>query len=124
MGVSANTALRLEGLDGIVQPLLRAARIPGAAIAVVSGEAVLARGYGYRDLKAKLPLTSNTVYPIASTTKAMNATLLRMLVEDGRLAWDAPVRDYLPSFRLRDPLVSAQVTVRDLLVMRTGLPPP
>ena len=114
---------RLERLDGTIEPLLKAARIPGAAIAIVSGdETVFARGYGYRDLDEKLPVTSKTIYPIASTTKAMNATLLGILVEEGRLAWDAPVQRYLPGFRLADPFVSAHVTIRDLIVMRTGLP--
>lgn len=117
------TIRNLEKLDERIELMLHAARIPGAAIAiVVGGEMVLARGYGYRDREAKLPLTPETVFPIASTTKAFNTTLLAMLVEEGKLAWDAPVRQYLPQFRLRDPLANAQVTVRDLVTMRTGLP--
>jgi CubicO group peptidase (beta-lactamase class C family) len=123
VGLNADTLQRMEELDGIIEPLLQAARIPGAGLAIVSGgKTVFARGFGYRDLAAQLSLTSQTVYPIASTTKAMNATLLGMLVDDGRLAWDAPVQQYLPHFRLSDRCTSAQVTVRDLLAMRTGLP--
>ena len=110
-----------EKLDGVVESIMRAARIPGAAIAMMAGdEVIIARGYGCRN--AGLPMTSATVYPIASTTKAINATLLGLLVDDGHIAWDAPVQRYLPSFRLQDPLASAQVTLRDLLTMRTGLP--
>ena len=113
----------VEKLDSIIGPMLRAARVPGAAIAVVAGgEVVYAQGYGYRDLVAKLPVTPDTVYPIASTTKAINATLLGMLVDEGRLAWDAPVQNYLPRFRIGDSSRSSQITVRDLLLMRTGLP--
>jgi CubicO group peptidase (beta-lactamase class C family) len=113
----------LENLDSIIEPLLTVGRVPGVAIAVVaSGEMVLAQGYGFRDLEKTLPLSADTMYPIASTTKAMNTALLAMLVEDGRLAWDAPVQQYVPHFRLSDPLVSAQVTIRDLVTMRTGLP--
>jgi CubicO group peptidase (beta-lactamase class C family) len=113
----------LDGPDGLIEPMLRAARVPGAAIAIVAdGKTVFARGYGSRDLQAKLPLTEHTLYPIASTTKALNATLIGMLVDEGRLAWDTPVQHYCPQFRLRDPLISTQVTLRDLLAMRTGLP--
>jgi CubicO group peptidase (beta-lactamase class C family) len=114
---------RLDKLDALIEPMLRAARIPGAGVAIVAGgETVFARGYGYRDLDAKLPATSATIYPIASTTKAINATLIGMLVDDGLLAWDTPVQRYLPSFQLRDACISAQVTLRDLIAMRTGLP--
>ena len=113
----------IDKLDAIIDPMLSAARIPGAAIAVVAGgKTVFAKGYGYRDLEAKLPVTPDTVYPIASTTKGINATLLGMLVDEGRLAWDTPVQNYLPRFRIGDALMSSQITVRDLLLMRTGLP--
>jgi CubicO group peptidase (beta-lactamase class C family) len=113
----------LDDLDSIIQPILKAGRIPGAAIAVVNHDRmVFAKGYGYRDAEARLSATSETVYPIASTTKAMNATLIGMLVDEGKLAWDTPVQEYLPRFRLGDALISAQVTLRDLLAMRTGLP--
>jgi CubicO group peptidase (beta-lactamase class C family) len=113
----------LDKLDAAIEPILRAARIPGAALAVVSGDkTVYARGFGYRNLKSKQPVTADTSYPIASTTKAINATLLAMLAEEGRLDWDAPVQRYLPQFRLKDPFASARVTVRDLVTLRTGLP--
>jgi CubicO group peptidase (beta-lactamase class C family) len=113
----------IDRLDAIIEPLLDTARIPGAALAIVAdGKIVFAKGYGYRNLEAKLPLNSDTVYPIGSTTKAINATVVGMLVDEGRLAWDEPVQTYLPRFRLRDPFISTQVTLRDLLAMRTGLP--
>lgn len=113
----------LDDLDSIIQPILRAGRIPGAAISVVNHDRmVFAKGYGYRDVEASLAVTSDSVYPIASTTKAMNATLIGMLVDEGKLAWDTPVQEYLPRFRLGDALISSQVTLRDLLAMRTGLP--
>jgi CubicO group peptidase (beta-lactamase class C family) len=113
----------IDQLDAIIGPMLSVGRIPGAAIAVVAGdEIVFARGYGYRDLETKLPVTPDTVYPIASTTKAINATMLGILVDEGLLAWDAPVQYYLPRFRIGDSFMSSQITVRDLLLMRTGLP--
>jgi CubicO group peptidase (beta-lactamase class C family) len=112
-----------EKLGETLEFVLRVARIPGAALAVVAGGDILfAAGYGYRDVAAGLPATAATVYPIASTTKAINATVLGMLVDAGALAWDAPVQHYLPRFRLWDPTLGTQVTIRDLLAMRTGLP--
>jgi CubicO group peptidase (beta-lactamase class C family) len=114
---------RLEGLDSLVEPMLQAARIPGAALAVVAGEqTLLARGYGWRDLEGALPMTAETVYPIASTTKGLNATLLGMLVDEGLLAWDTPVREYLPELQLSDSDTTAATTLRDLLSLRTGMP--
>jgi CubicO group peptidase (beta-lactamase class C family) len=113
----------LDRLDALLERILHRARIPGVALAIVAeGDLVLAKGYGYRDLTARLPLTADTAYPIASTSKAFNATLLGMLVDEGILAWDTPVRKYLPEFRLKDPLASIAVTLRDLVTMRTGLP--
>ncbi|MDB6009726.1 MAG: hypothetical protein JWL65_1976 [Gammaproteobacteria bacterium] len=109
--------------DGCVEAILTAARIPGAGVAIVAGgETVFAKGYGHRALQPQLPTNAQTIYPIASTTKAINATLLGILVEEGQLGWDMPVQHYLPKFRLGDAWVSANVTLRDLVIMRTGLP--
>jgi CubicO group peptidase (beta-lactamase class C family) len=113
-----NWPQNIAKLDALIEPMLRAARIPGAAIAIVAeGKIALTRGYGLRDVEANVPLTSDTLYPIASTAKALNATLIGMLVNEGRLAWDEPVQQYLPGFRLKDPGISTQVTLRDLLAM-------
>jgi CubicO group peptidase (beta-lactamase class C family) len=110
-------------LDALLEPLLRTGRIPGAAIAIVADDRLIyARGFGYRDLRARRPLRPDTVYPIASTTKAINATLLGMLVDEGSLEWDVPIQRYLPTFKLADAAISARVTIRDLVTMRTGLP--
>ena len=103
--------------------MLAAARIPGAAIAIVSADgSSFIRAYGFRDLDGRESLTVSTPYPIASTTKPMTATMIGSLVDDGLLAWDAPVQAYLPRFRLSDPVRTPLVTLRDLLAMRTGLP--
>lgn len=123
MTVEKVSPSHLAKLDTIVEAALRAGKIPGAAVAIVSdGGIVFSKGYGYRDVESGLPVTAQTVYPIASTSKAINATLLGMLVDEGKLAWDAPVRDYLPRFQLGDPCTSMSVTLRDLITMRTGLP--
>lgn len=112
----------LEGLDAYVEEGLRTWGIPGLAVAVVRGDSVVfARGYGVRALGAPEPVDEHTLFGVASTTKAMTATLLAMLVEEGRLDWDTRVVDVLPEFRLVDPWVTEQVTVRDLLAHRVGL---
>lgn len=114
---------KIQQLDALIEPMFRAARIPGGALAIVAnGKRIFAQGYGYRDLNSKLPMTAETAYPIASTTKAINTTLLGMLVDEGKVAWDMPVQNYLPRFRLGDSQTSTQVTLRDLVTMRTGLP--
>jgi CubicO group peptidase (beta-lactamase class C family) len=122
MSVAPKMLKHIDRIGAMIEHMLRTTRIPGAAMAVVSGgEMVFSGGYGYRDLGAKLELNSETIYPIASTTKSINATLLAMLVEAGLLAWDAPVQNYLPELHLGDPYISARVTIRDMVVMRTGL---
>ncbi len=112
-----------QQLDEVIKPMLRAARVPGAALAIVHNDTlVFANGYGYHDLENNVPMSARAAYPIASTTKAITATVLAMLADDGWFSWDEPVQRFLPSFQLRDPIRSMYVTIRDLLVMRTGLP--
>ena len=114
---------RLHELDALIEPILVKSRTPGVGLAVVADDSVVyARGFGRRDLAAGLPMTAETIYPIASTSKAMNAALLGMLVDEGLLAWDVPVQRYIPRFRLGDEFISSRTTLRDLVTMRTGLP--
>ena len=92
-------------------------------IAVVQdGKVVLVKGYGYRDLEKKLPVTPKTLFAVGSITKSFTVTLLGMLVDEGKLDWDKPVHDYLPDFRLFDPVASDHITTRDLVTHRSGLP--
>jgi CubicO group peptidase (beta-lactamase class C family) len=110
-------------VDRFVAELIAASRIPGLAIAVVHGDrTVFAKGYGVRDLGTGAPMTADTLYPIASTTKPLNALLLGTLMDEGRLDWDDPVRKFVPEFALADPAASESATLRDLVCMRTGLP--
>lgn len=108
----------------VLRELIEAERerfaVPGCAVAVIAGgEVVLCDGFGVRDQAA--PVTSHTLFPIASATKTFTAALCALLVDDGALSWDRPVRDRLPSFGLVDPVAGAQATLRDLLCHRTGL---
>src|SRR4051812_1030246 len=105
---AAATPERLAQLASGIDPLIRAARIPGAAVAVVlDGAVVFAQGFGHRDVAKTKPVTRDTIYPIASTSKAFNATLIAMLVEEGRLGWDTPIVEYLTRFALADPTLGA-----------------
>lgn len=98
-------------------------RVPAVAVAVVKdGETILCAGYGRRDVARDLPATADTLFPIASCTKAFTAMCAALLVDEGRLEWDRPVRQYLPAFQLRDPHAAELLTVRDLLCHRSGMP--
>ena len=113
----------LEGIEDVINQALKDHNLPGAGVAVVhKGQVVYAKGFGYRDLEARKPMTPNTLFAIGSTTKAMTTTVLGMLVDEGKLEWDKPLRNYLPAFRLSDPIISERITLRDLVTHRTGLP--
>lgn len=114
---------RLSGLDAFVEEVMAEWGVPGLAVgALEDGRVVLARGYGFRDVEGSRPVTPSTLFPIGSTTKSFTATLVGMLVDDGAVAWDTPVREYAPDFRLRDPVASDQMSFIDLLSHRSGLP--
>ena len=120
---AATVASDLEGLDEYIADLLTEWEVPGLAIAVVrDGEVIHLKGYGYRDPENHLPVTTKTLFPIGSITKSFLAVTYGILVDDGRLDWDTPVREYLPDFRLYDPVATARITPRDLMSHRTGLP--
>lgn len=112
-------------LDTLVERL-EAARvehdIPGMAIGIVAdGEPVLLRGFGTTSVDGGRPVDADTLFAIGSSTKSMTGVLCSMLVEDGRMSWDDPVRRYVPNFRLFDEEADAQVNVRDLLVHDLGV---
>ena len=91
-------------------------KVPGAALAVVQdGKVVLDGAYGQRDVEAALPVTTTTQFLTCSITKSFTATAVALLHDEGRLDWTKPVRDYLPEFRLHDPVATGRVTILDLL---------
>jgi len=113
----------LTDFDAYVQRVMQDWKVPGAAIAIVKdGKIILSKGYGWRDVKNQLPVTEQTLFPIASITKSFTVATLGTLSTEGKLDWDKPVREYLPDFRLNDEILTAHVTVRDLVTHRTGLP--
>ena len=110
------------GFDARVEALRRQAGVPGIAVAIVeSGKVVLARGYGVRRLGRAARVDADTLFMNGSTGKAMTVAALATLVDAGKLGWDDKVIDHLPGFQMYDPWVTREMTVRDLLVHRSGL---
>ena len=113
----------LAGWDDFVNKALHDWKVPGLAMAVVRGDDVLlARGYGDRDLAGKLPVTPRTLFAIGSATKAFTTFLLATLVDEGKLDWETPVAQYIPGFKLMDPMASERMNAVDLVTHRSGLP--
>jgi CubicO group peptidase (beta-lactamase class C family) len=101
---------------------MRTFEVPGIALAIVKDDTVVvAKGYGVRRLGDPAPVDARTLFGIASNTKAFTATALGLLVEEKKIEWDGPVIRYLPSFAMWDPYVTRELTIRDLLVHRSGL---
>jgi CubicO group peptidase (beta-lactamase class C family) len=97
--------------------------VPALAIAVVKDDSlVFAKGYGVLEAGKAQPADAHTRFAIGSTTKAMTSAGLAMLVDEGKLHWDDRVSKYIPELQLYDPWVTRELTVRDLLTHRTGLP--
>jgi CubicO group peptidase (beta-lactamase class C family) len=110
------------GFDAYVKRVMETFTVPGLSVAIVKdGKVALAKGYGVRRMGDPAPVDAETRFGIASNTKLFTATALALLVEEGRIEWDQPVITYLPAFAMSDPYVTHQVTVRDLLVHRSGL---
>ena len=110
------------GFDQRVEALRTSLGVPGVSIAIVEdGKTTLARGYGIRDLGTPEPVTADTIFSTGSTGKAFTVAALAILVDEGRIGWDDKVIDHMPDFRMYDPWVTREMTIRDLLVHRSGL---
>jgi CubicO group peptidase (beta-lactamase class C family) len=115
--------LDIPELDRLAADVMADWKVPGAAVAVVqNGRTILTRAYGQRDVEANLPMTPATQFVICSITKSFTAAAVALLHHEGELDWAKPVRDYLPEFRLSDPVATDRVTIRDLLCHQSGLP--
>jgi len=111
-----------QDLDAFAGRVLKEFEVPGLAVAIVKdGKIVLSKGYGVRKLGDPTPVDENTLFGIASNTKAFTAAALAMLVDEGKITWDDPVTKHLPAFQLYDPYVTREMTIRDLLTHRSGL---
>jgi CubicO group peptidase (beta-lactamase class C family) len=115
-------AQQTDTLDSLLKDAVSTFQVPGLAVAVVREEEVLyLKGVGVRKINTTDPVTPDTLFSIASLTKAFTAASLGVLVDEGKAGWDDPVRKHLPWFHLSDPLADRDVTLRDLLCHRTGL---
>lgn len=111
-------------IDEVVEAARASFEIPGVAIAVVQpGQSTYLKGYGVTDHRANTPVDADTLFGIGSISKAFTTTTIALLEQEGRLDWDDPVIDYVPEFRLSDPWVTREFTIRDLVSHRSGLPP-
>jgi CubicO group peptidase (beta-lactamase class C family) len=112
----------IQDLDAYVTRAVAEWEVPGLSVAVVRGDSIVfAKGYGVRELGKPGSVDDGTLFAIGSTTKAMTVVALGMLADSGVLDWDDPVVRHLPDFRLVDPAVTAQTTLRDMLSHRSGL---
>lgn len=120
--VRAQAPKPIADVDSFVTRVMRTFTVPGVSLAVVKdGRMVYAKGYGVRKLGDAATVDTKTLFGIASNTKIFTATALALLVEEGKIEWDAPVIRYVPWFAMYDPFVTRELTVRDLLVHRSGL---
>lgn len=122
LAAQARPAAPPPNFDAYVASVMKQFEVPGMGIAIVKdGQVVLAKGYGVKRLGSSDKVDADTRFGIASNTKAFTALALGMLVEEGKLEWDAPVVNYLPQFMMWDSWVTRQITVRDILVHNSGL---
>jgi CubicO group peptidase (beta-lactamase class C family) len=112
----------LQGFDAYMAGILKDWNVAGIGVGVVvKDKLVFAKGYGYRDYGKKLPFTEHTTMPIASNTKLFTAMTAGLLVKDGKLDWDQPIRRYVPTIEFYNDQLNAEVSLRDMLSHRTGI---
>lgn len=119
---SAQDTQKSDKLDSYFRAALVKWNVPGMAVAIIENDSiVLLKGYGVKEFGKKGEINGNTSFAVASNTKSFTATALGILVDEGKLNWNDKVVDYLPWFRLYDPYVTQNMTIRDLLSHRSGL---
>ncbi|WP_316751937.1 serine hydrolase [Pedobacter gandavensis] len=116
------TDARLAGIDTLLNRILKDQHVAGFSVAIIDGDQVIySKGFGYRDVKNKKPVTTNTLFAVGSTTKAFTAGVLGMLEKEGKLSLDGNAVSYLPQLRFINDQMNNQITVRDLMTHRTGI---
>jgi CubicO group peptidase (beta-lactamase class C family) len=109
-------------IDTLVEKVLKTFDVPGIAVAIIKDDKIIhAKGYGVRSLRTKLKVDENTLYGIASNSKAFTAAALGMLVDEGKIKWEDKVTDYIPEFKMYNPYVTEEFNIKDLLTHRSGL---
>ena len=109
-------------VDLLVNRTLTAFNVPGIAVAIIKdGKVVLAKGYGVKSIATQEKVDANTLFGIASNSKAFTSAALAILVDEGKIKWDDKVITYLPNFKMYNDYVTQEFTIRDLLTHRSGL---
>jgi CubicO group peptidase (beta-lactamase class C family) len=109
-------------IDTLVEKVLKTFDVPGIAVAIIKDDKIIhAKGYGVRSLRTKLKVDENTLFGIASNSKAFTAAALGMLVDEGKIKWEDKVTDYIPEFKMYNPYVTEEFNIKDLLTHRSGL---
>jgi len=122
---SVSATKKIQHIDKRIQEILEDWNVPGCAIGIVKGDKLIfAKGYGYRDVENKLPVTPNTLFAIGSNTKLFTATAMGFLVQEGKLEWDEPIKTKIPSIQFYNDQLNNSITLRDMLSHRTGLKSP
>ena len=117
-----STPEQLKNIDAYIEKAMSDWQIPGLAIAVVKDDKIIyAKGYGVREIGKTELVNEQTVFPIASATKAFTAAALGILADEGKLKIDDQVTKFLPEFQLYSPFVTKEITIRDLLAHKTNL---
>ena len=112
----------LDGLDEDVRRIMSDWDVPGVAVAVIQGDEVTyAKGFGVREIGRTDAVDERTIFAVGSTSKAFTAAAMAMLVDEGKVSWDDPVVDHLPTFQLSDPYITRDLRVRDLMSHNSGL---
>lgn len=115
-------AVDKKKIAALVEQALESWQVPGSSVVIVNGDSILyLEGHGLREKGKAERISPDTVFPLASCSKAFTTTLMAMLVDDGKLAWDDRVRKHLEYFHLSDPLADGDVRLRDLVSHRTGV---
>ena len=122
LGLTASAQISNQEVDELVNRTIKAFDVPGIAVAIVKdGKVVLAKGYGVKSVTTQQKVDANTLFGIASNSKAFTSAALAMLVDEGKIKWDDKVIKYLPDFKMYDDFVTREFTIRDLLTHRSGL---
>ncbi|HXB45335.1 MAG TPA: serine hydrolase [Puia sp.] len=120
--IACGQPLSSAAIDNLAERSMKAFDVPGIAVAVIKdGKVIHSKGYGVRSLNTLQQVDENTLFGIASNSKAFTAAALGMLVDEGKIKWEDKVRDYIPEFKLYSPYVTEEFTIKDLLTHRSGL---
>ena len=121
-GQEYNLKKSLKGFDDYIHKVMIDWNSPGIAVGIIiKDKLVFAEGFGYRDLEKKLPVTSKTLFPIASNTKLFTSVAMGMLVEKGEMTWNNPISTHIPQIKFYNQDLYNNVTLRDMLSHRTGI---